>query len=95
MVCNFVKKKTLVQVFSCKFSKIIKKTYFVEHVWMDAWVKLAKKTRIHKIYLQENTSDGVLFSAIADMWVYRFSKRDFMKGAFLWKLWSFSFSFTE
>ena len=51
MVCNFVKKKTLVQVFSCKFSKIIKKTYFVEHVWMDAWVKLfIKPVFIKSIY---------------------------------------------
>ena len=28
----------------------------------------------HKIYLQENTGDGVLFSAVADMWIYSFPK---------------------
>ena len=31
MECNFFKKKTLAQVFCCKFSEIFKKTYFVEH----------------------------------------------------------------
>ena len=31
MVSNFFKKKTLAQVFSCMFSEIFRKTYFVEH----------------------------------------------------------------
>ena len=47
MVCNFIKKKPpLAQVFSCKFSEIFKKTYFVEHVRTDAWVKWTKS--IHR-----------------------------------------------
>ena len=37
----------------------------------------------HKIYLQENTGEGVLFSAVADMWAYSFSKMDFITDAFL------------
>ena len=73
MVCNFFKKKTVGQVFSCKFSKIVKKTYFVEHARTDAWVKWAKKNGIHKIYSQENT---VLFSAVSDMRAYSFSKME-------------------
>ena len=33
--CNFIKKATLVQVFSCKFSKIFKHTFFIEHLrWL-------------------------------------------------------------
>ena len=34
-----------------------------------------QKNCIHKIYLQENTDDGVLFSAVADMWAYSFTKQ--------------------
>ena len=30
--CNFIKKETLVQVFSCEFCKISKKTFFTEHL---------------------------------------------------------------
>ena len=29
--CNFIKKETLAQVFSCEFWKISKNTFFVEH----------------------------------------------------------------
>ena len=43
MVCIFSRKKTRAQVFSCKFSEIFKKTYFVEHTRTDAWVKWTKK----------------------------------------------------
>ena len=31
--CNFIKKETLAQVFSCEFRKISKNTYFKEHLW--------------------------------------------------------------
>ena len=75
MVRDFFKKKTLAQVFSCKSSEIFKRTYFVEHAQTHAWVKWTNKKCIHKIYSQENTADGVLFSAIANMWVYSFSKK--------------------
>ena len=44
------------------------------------------KNGIHKIYLQENTGDGVLFSAVADMWAYSFSKMDFITDAFFMKI---------
>ena len=33
--CNFIKKETLAQVFSCEFRKIFKSTYFTEHLqWL-------------------------------------------------------------
>ena len=37
------RRKTLTQVFSCKFNEIFKKSYFVEYVRTDAWVKRTKK----------------------------------------------------
>ena len=40
---NFIKKETLAQVFSCKFSEISKNTFFTEHLWL---VLLDQKTLI-------------------------------------------------
>ena len=34
--CNFNKKETLVQVFSCEFCEISKNTFFTEHLWTIA-----------------------------------------------------------
>ena len=31
--CNFIKKKTLAQVFSCEFCENSKNTFFTEHLW--------------------------------------------------------------
>ena len=31
--CNFIKKETLSQVFSCEFCKVSKNTFFTEHLW--------------------------------------------------------------
>ena len=32
VACNFIKKETLAQEFSCEFCKIVQNTYFVEHL---------------------------------------------------------------
>ena len=34
--CNFIKKATLAQVFSCEFYETSKKNFFTEHVWTTA-----------------------------------------------------------
>ena len=31
--CNFIKKETLAQVFSCEFCEISKNTFLTEHLW--------------------------------------------------------------
>ena len=36
--CNFIKKETLAQVFSCEFCEISKNTFFREHIWVTASV---------------------------------------------------------
>ena len=36
--CNFIKKETLAQVFSCEFCEISKNTFFTEHLWATASV---------------------------------------------------------
>ena len=38
MACNFIKKESLAQVFSCKFREIPKNTYFTEHLETTASV---------------------------------------------------------
>ena len=40
--CNFIKKETLAQVFSCEFCEISKKAFFTEHLWTTASVTLIK-----------------------------------------------------
>ena len=35
-VCNFIKKETLIQVFSCGFCKIFNNTFVTEHIWKTA-----------------------------------------------------------
>ena len=34
--CNFIKKETLAEVFSCEFCEISKNTFFTEHLWTTA-----------------------------------------------------------
>ena len=34
--CNFIKKETLAQVYSCEFCEISKNTFFTEHLWATA-----------------------------------------------------------
>ena len=34
--CNFIKKETLAQLFSCEFCQISKNTFFTEHLWTTA-----------------------------------------------------------
>ena len=34
--CNFIKKETLAQLFSCEFCEISKNTFFTEHLWTTA-----------------------------------------------------------
>ena len=34
--CNFIKKETLAQEFSCEFCEICKNTFFTKHLWTNA-----------------------------------------------------------
>ena len=40
--CNFIKKETLAQVFSCEFCEISKKTFFKEHLGATASERFKK-----------------------------------------------------
>ena len=51
--------------------------------------KMNQKSCNHKIYSQENTGDVVLFSAVADMWAYNFSKKGLHHRCFSMKMGKF------
>ena len=71
---TFSREKTLAQVFSCTFSEIFKKTYFVEHSQTDAWVKWTKKIVFAKSIQRETPVMMSFLNAVANMWVYSFLK---------------------
>ena len=49
MVCNFIKKKDLTQLFSCEFCEVFKNTFCAEHVWTTASSLLKVFTETTKI----------------------------------------------
>ena len=50
LTCNFIKKETVAQVFSCEFCEISKYTFFKEHLWA------AVSARSNTALSQEKTS---------------------------------------
>ena len=60
--CNFSKRETLSQVFSCEFSEIFKNTFFTEHLWPtdSEHVKIIKiymmKFNARKLYIKRNNN---------------------------------------
>ena len=47
--CNFIKKETLAQVFSCEFCKISKNTFFTEHLWATASITTrSSMSKVHR-----------------------------------------------
>ena len=51
-VCNFVKKETMVQVFSYEFCKTSKNTFFTGHLWM-IWMIIIDVCQSSDYSLQE------------------------------------------
>ena len=60
VACNFIKKETRSQVFSCEFYEISKTTFFTEHLWANASVKLNVKNLNTRS--SENRKDETLFA---------------------------------
>ena len=50
LVCNFVKKETFAQVFSGKFCKVFKNTFFTEYLWEIASDNILKDNQNSKYY---------------------------------------------
>ena len=49
-VCNFIKKKTLAQVFFCEFYEISKNNIYIEHLW---WLLLGFTSNIFELHEPE------------------------------------------
>ena len=47
--CNFIKKETLEQMFSCEFCEISKNTFFIEHLW---WLLLVLESNDKKRFFK-------------------------------------------
>ena len=48
VACNFIKKETLTQVFSCEFCEICKNIFFTEHFWTTAFdTQMKSMDKIH------------------------------------------------
>ena len=50
LACNFIKKETVAQVFSCEFYEISKNTIFTEHLWATA----STKCYFHRKFLNDD-----------------------------------------
>ena len=56
-----------------------------------------QKNCIQRIYSQENTGDGALFSAVTDMWGYSFSNKETPSHMLFYENWKVlqNINFTE
>ena len=93
MVYNFIRKKLRQRHFLVSFPKFLKRP-ILENI-SERMFERNEPKNLCLIYSQENNSKDGLFSAVADMWVYSFSKRDSIADAFLWKLKFYRKSFLQ
>ena len=70
--CNFIKKETLAQVFSCEFCEISKNTFFTEHL----------RTTASGLTQQTHTIISLLFIFVLIIFNSRFIKSVFKPGSF-------------
>ena len=77
-------------MFSCKFSEIFKKTYFVEDARSDARVKWTKTIVLTKSIHRETPVMASFLVQLQTCGLTIFSKRDSITYVFLWKLASFT-----
>ena len=59
--CNFIKKETLAQVFSCAFCEILKNIFFTEHLWktVSTWNKIKCQSSKHQRSIQTKKTELV------------------------------------
>ena len=57
--CNFIKKETLVQVFSCEVCEIFKNTFLIEYL---RWLLLILQHSLHKKWRFQFLADLVIFT---------------------------------
>ena len=98
-LCNFIKKETLAQVFSCEFNEISYNNFFTEHLWVTA----SEERRLFK--LASNRSVKVCIVFFFHYFKYYVQKISFKNDSalfnrqgwkkrknFLFKIWNYPFS---
>ena len=77
--CNFIKKETLAQVFSCEFCEIFKIIFFTKHLWttVSAWhyCKLYNHHWTNKNLKNEKPRQQVHISILHYVCVYKYIKK--------------------
>ena len=68
---------------------LIKLNIFCRTCLNGCLCEMNQKNCIRKIYSQESTGDGVLFSAVADVWTYKLSKMGLHRRCFSLKIGKF------
>ena len=48
--CNFIKKETLAQVFSCEFCETSKNTFFTEHLWTTVSIRSKNILKMQSLF---------------------------------------------
>ena len=89
MVYDFIRKKLQLRRFPVSFPKFLKIS--ILYTYPSGCLNEMNQKKLYLIYSQENTGEDFLFSAVADIWAYSFSKRDSITDAFLWKFYKKSF----
>ena len=56
--CNFIKKETLAQMFSCEFCELLRTPFFIEHLW---WLLLFMDDELKKGYVFVNSDFLYIF----------------------------------
>ena len=66
--CNFIKKETLSQMFSCEFCEVFKNIFFIEHLW---WLLLALHES-HSLQFQaaRTTCINFIFSSLTSSAIF-------------------------
>ena len=61
--CNFIKKETLAQVFSCQFCEISKNTFFIEHLRATDSKNHSKPRKVVRqpLFMQFQTNRNIFF----------------------------------
>ena len=81
MLYNFIRKNLRQKRFPVSYPKFLKRS-ILQNI-SERTLEWNEQKKLCLIYSQENTGEYVLFSALADMWAYSFSKRDSITDAFL------------
>ena len=64
LACNFIKKETLAQVFSCEFCEISKNTFFTEHLRATASVRFKKMLTLHSAEVSSSPNSPLIFVTV-------------------------------